>query len=105
MPMDAGAAKPYSRGMRDLIRKAEEIYRRTLQARLEPAHDGEFVAIDPHTGAFFVASERLAAYRQAREQGSTEDVVLLRVGRPAPGIVGGRRTWTRSDSSATSSRS
>ena len=52
----------------EIARQAEWLYEHRLKALLEPTHTGEFVAIEPTSGAHFVGatlSEAIAAARSA----------------------------------------
>lgn len=91
--------------MNALIEKARDLYESRLRKLLEPTYDGQFVAIEPLSGAYFVAPDRLAAYRKGKAAGHAADLVLMRVGRSSPGVVGGPRPWKNAASSETGSRS
>ena len=52
----------------EIARQAEWLYEHRLKALLEPAHTGQFVAIEPTSGAYFVGatlSEAIGAARNA----------------------------------------
>ena len=52
----------------EIARQAEWLYEHRLKALLEPTHTGEFVAIEPTSGAHFVGatlSEAIGAARRA----------------------------------------
>jgi hypothetical protein len=45
----------------DLVERGQNTYRRTLASVLEPSHDGEFVAVEPDSGRYFLGSTASAA--------------------------------------------
>lgn len=52
----------------EFVRRAEEVYAARLRAVLEPDHLGEFVAIEPESGDYFLGqtlSEAMGAARRA----------------------------------------
>jgi hypothetical protein len=64
------------------VKRAEEIYRDQLAAKLEPAHLGEMVAIEPETGAYSLGADEIEAADQARAAGHEGPFYFLRVGSP-----------------------
>jgi len=52
----------------EFVQRAEEVYANQMRAVLEPDHIGEFVAIEPESGDYFVGktlSEAMGAARRA----------------------------------------
>jgi hypothetical protein len=64
----------------ELARRAEELYTGRLQATLEPAHDGEFVAIEPASGDYFLGDSLSAAIAAARRAHPHRIAYAKRVG-------------------------
>jgi len=64
------------------VERAEEIYRNQLAAKLEPAHKGKMVAIEPDTGAYFLGEDEVEAAEQGRAAGQEGPFYFLRVGSP-----------------------
>jgi hypothetical protein len=64
------------------IKQAKEIYRDRLAAKLEPAHTGEMVAIEPDTADFFLGEDEIQAAEHARAAGHEGPFYFLRVGSP-----------------------
>ena len=62
------------------IKRAKEIYRDRLAAKLEPVHTGKIVAIDPDTGDYFLGEDEIQAAEQARAAGHEGPFYFLRVG-------------------------
>jgi hypothetical protein len=60
-----------------------EYYRQELKSRLEPAHNGEFVAIDAAARLYALGKTPVEAHDALKTQGSTGWQVLLRVGSEA----------------------
>jgi hypothetical protein len=63
-----------------LMEKAREFYDTELRRVLEPEHTGEFVAIDPETGAYAVGPDPTILFEELNGRGSTSLKALLRVG-------------------------
>jgi len=68
--------------MKQFFERAEEIYRNQLAVKLEPAHKGEIIAIDPETGQYFLGKDEIQAVEQARAAGHEGPFCFLRVGSP-----------------------
>ena len=66
-----------------LLAEAQRFYDEKLKALLEPAHNGEYVAIDVEARDYAVNRKLEAADREVRARGGSRSVVLLRVGCPA----------------------
>ena len=79
----------------DLVERGQTTYRQRLAAMLEPSHEGEFVAVEPDSGRYFLgntASETLAAAHAAMPNNL---FYLTRVGRETAHTVGGHATRVR----------
>lgn len=63
-----------------VVRKGAEIYVGRLRRQLEPAQDGNFVAIDAETGDFEVAPEALEASRLLKLRHPESIPYLRRIG-------------------------
>jgi hypothetical protein len=66
--------------LEQLTSQARRFYDEQLKDRLEPAHNGELVAIDPAAGLHAVGMDPLQLHDELIAQGSTGLQVLLRVG-------------------------
>jgi hypothetical protein len=64
-------------------RRGDALYERDVRPRVEPAHLGEFVAIDIGTGDFEVDPDELAAVDRLRARRPDAAVWLRRVGERA----------------------
>lgn len=64
----------------EFARRGDAIYDRAIGRRLEPAHDGEFVAIDIESGDFEVDPDELAAADRLRARHPEAQVWLRKVG-------------------------
>jgi hypothetical protein len=71
-----------------LVESGQRFYNEQLRAVLEPKHNGEFVAIDPETGRYFLGATGLAALRGGRNALPDKLFYLLRVGHEAAYRVG-----------------
>jgi hypothetical protein len=79
----------------DLVGRGQTTYRERLASVLEPSHTGEFVAVEPDSGRYFLgntASETLAAAHAAMPNNL---FYLTRVGRETAHTVGGHATRIR----------
>ena len=63
--------------------RAKRIYDERLRATLEAERPGQFVAIEPDSGDYFLADTLDAAVRAARTQHPTRLSHVVRVGHPA----------------------
>jgi len=66
----------------ELVEKGEEIYKK-IRDKLEPAHKGEFLAINVDTGEYWLGKTATEADKKAREKYPDEVFYLARVGRRA----------------------
>ena len=67
----------------------QRLYDERLRELLEPDHAGEFVAVDPDTGRYFLGPTGLDALRAGRRELPGKLFYLLRVGSDAAYRVGG----------------
>jgi hypothetical protein len=73
-----------------VVRRGREIYVRTLRARLEAEHRGQFAAIDPESGEYSIADDELGAVRLLRGRHPGVRPYLVRIGSRATYKLGGR---------------
>ena len=66
--------------IRSFIDRAKQTYNDRLAAKLEPAHTGKIVAIEPESGAYFLGDDEVEAADNARAAGCVEPLYFLRVG-------------------------
>jgi len=64
----------------ELIRAAEQLYADRLRSQLEPTHDGEFVAIEPVSGDYFLGRTLSDAIQGARRTHPSRLSYAMRVG-------------------------
>ena len=64
----------------ELARKAREIYEQRLRSKLEATNPGDFVAIDPQSGEFFLGQTLSEAIQAARAAHPDRLSFGLRVG-------------------------
>lgn len=79
----------------DLVERGQIAYRQRLAAILEPSHDGEFVAIEPNSGRYFLEKTATEALVAARTAMPDKLFYLTRVGRETAHTVGGHATRIR----------
>src|SRR6266446_303189 len=72
----------------------KRVYEERLKAVLEPDHIGEFVAIEPESGRYFLGGSGLEETIKAREEMPESFFFLARVGYPAASKIGGRSIKT-----------
>ena len=65
----------------DLVERGQSTYRRALASILEPSHLGEFVAVEPDSGRYFLGSTASAALVAAHSSMPNNLFYLTRVGR------------------------
>jgi len=65
------------------VRRAEEIYTARLRAVLEPEHMGEFVAVEPESGDYFLGRTLREAVSAARRAYPDRLTHAMRVGHRA----------------------
>ena len=73
----------------DLVERGRNAYRERLASILEPSHLGEFVAVEPDSGQYFLGSTASAALVAARAAMPNNLFYLTRVGRETAHNVGG----------------
>ena len=88
----------------DLVERGQTTYRQRLAPILEPSHVGEFVAIEPDSGRYFLGATASAALVAAHSAMPDNLFYLTRIGRKTAHTIGGRvdqhRTETRKPSNS-----
>jgi hypothetical protein len=79
----------------DLVTRGQIAYREKLASILEPSHDGEFVAVEPDSGRYFLGETATAALVTAHTAMPNNLFYLTRVGRETAHTVGGHATRIR----------
>ena len=59
---------------------AKQTYVEKIAAQVEPEHNGELIAIEPNTGAYFLGRNEVEAANNARAAGCPGPFYFLRVG-------------------------
>lgn len=72
----------------EIVRRAEAIYADRLKVLLEPTHAGEFVAIEPTSGEYFLGPTLTAAVTAARSAYPERVTYVMRVGEAAAIRIG-----------------
>jgi hypothetical protein len=65
----------------DLVERGQRTYRQRLASILEPSHLGEFVAVEPDSGRYFLGNTASAALVGAHAAMPNKLFYLTRVGR------------------------
>jgi hypothetical protein len=78
-----------------LDRDGEAVYEKQLKAALETQHSGEFVAIEPSSGRYFLGETATAALVAARTAMPESLFFLTRVGKTAAHKIGGHGSRIR----------
>lgn len=73
----------------ELIARGEAIYEQLLRTRLEPTHRGEYLAIDPDSGKYFLGRTVEDAIFAARASNPNCQVYTVRVGYDVSAVIGG----------------
>jgi hypothetical protein len=73
----------------EVVRKGELLYAREIRHQVEPAHVGEFLAVDIESGSYEVDRDELAAINRARARNPDAVLYLVKVGYPAAHRLGG----------------
>ena len=79
----------------DLVERGQNAYRESLASILEPFHIGEFVAVEPESGRYFLGGTATAALVAARAAMPDSQFYLTRVGRDTAHTVGGHASRIR----------
>ena len=79
----------------DLVERGQSTYRKRLAPILEPSHIGEFVAVEPDSGRYFLGTTASAALVAAHAAMPNNLFYLTRVGRETAHTVGGHATRIR----------
>jgi hypothetical protein len=66
----------------EVARRAEKLYEERLRQELEARHPNEFVAIEPDSGEYFLASTLSGAIQAARTAHPERIAFALHVGHP-----------------------
>lgn len=72
-----------------VVERAKTLYNQQLQAELEAAHLGRYVAIEPESGAYFLADSFGGAVAAARAVHPERISFVIRIGHPAALHLGG----------------
>jgi len=82
-------------GPADLVEQGQSLYEGRLRSILDPEHTGEFVAIEPSTGQYFLGATATAALIAARAAMPDCLFFLTRVGRTSAHTIGGHASRIR----------
>jgi len=72
----------------DVARRAKQLCERSLRAKLEAAHRGELVAIEPDSGEFFLGKTLSEAIQASRAAHPDRLAFAMRVGHDAAVHIG-----------------
>ena len=78
-----------------LDQDGEAFYEKHLKAALEPQHSGEFLAIEPSSGRYFLGETATAALVAAHNAMPESFFFLTRVGRTSAHKIGGHGSRIR----------
>jgi hypothetical protein len=79
----------------DLVERGQDTYKQSLASVLEPSHLGEFVAVEPDSGRYFLGTTATAALVAAHGAMPHNLFYLTRVGRETAHTIGGHATRIR----------
>ena len=86
MPLTNEEAKQKLQG---IVGRGKRVYENNLKSLLEPAHEGEFLVIEPETGRYFLGTTAISAMDAAHEAMPEDVFFLMRVGFAAAHTIGG----------------
>jgi hypothetical protein len=66
--------------MEEFARRGDEIYERDIRPQVEPAHEGEIVAIDIETGDWEIDPDEVAASDRLEARRPDAQIWIVRVG-------------------------
>ncbi|MGC2238442.1 MAG: hypothetical protein WA584_19970 [Pyrinomonadaceae bacterium] len=77
----------------DLVALGKKFYEENLKSILEPAHNGEFVAIEPVSGKYFLDEDEVRVMLKARAEMPESKFYFARIGFEHSHKIGG--SWLR----------
>jgi len=80
---------------RELAEQGQQFYASQLRNKLEPQHIGQFVAIHPETGAYFLGQTGTEALSKAHRMMPAAQFYLKRVGSDSAHKMGGHASRIR----------
>ena len=83
-----GSMKRHGLTKEEVVRRGREIYEREIRAKVEPKHDGEFLAVDVTTGSYEVGESDVAVSDSVLRKNPGAVLYLMRVGRRAAYRIG-----------------
>jgi hypothetical protein len=72
----------------DVARRGTQLYEQRLRAQLEPTHRGEFIAIEPDSGDYYLGKTDSEVVAAARKAHPDRLPLVLRIGEPATFYLG-----------------
>jgi len=72
----------------ELVRRGQDYYERVLRAKLDPAHRGEFLAIEVETGDYALGDSTLDALDKAEAKHPDRVFYIMRIGYRTAGRLG-----------------
>lgn len=72
----------------DVARRGIQLYEQRLRSLLEPTHRGQFIAIEPDSGDYFVGQTDSEVVAAARKAHPGHLPLVLRIGQPATYYLG-----------------
>ena len=66
--------------IRRFVARAKQTYDEEIAEQVEPEHNGEIIAIEPNSGAYFLGNDEVEAASKARAAGCVGPFFFLRVG-------------------------
>jgi hypothetical protein len=73
----------------EITERGQQIYESRLKAILEPGHNGDFVAVEPETGRYFICDKDAEALIKAHEVMPESHFYLRRIGYDFTHSLGG----------------
>jgi hypothetical protein len=82
-----------TKGFSELTRRGLEFYEKHLKSKLEPEHNGEFVAIEPESGRYFLDKDSTRVALKALAELPDKKFFFARVGYEYSHKIGG--SWLK----------
>jgi hypothetical protein len=79
----------------EFTRKGQDYYDRFLRDRLEPDHNGKYLALDVETGEYEMDADEMAAIDRARARLPESPLYILRIGYPTADRIGAQQPRSR----------
>ena len=67
----------------ELSERSEQLYNEKLKGLLEPGHRGQFIAIEPESGDYYLGRSMIEVFQAAHKAHPERPAFVMRIGFPA----------------------